>query len=51
MSFGRIVKNEKRKAKFDSHKKVIKGQGQRCQITIKKWLFYAVSSITKKVID
>ena len=40
----------KRKAKFYSQKKMVKGQGQRGQITYNV-TFYAVSSMTQKVID
>ena len=37
MKFGRKVKAENLKAKFDIHKKLVKGQGYRGQTTVKKW--------------
>ena len=39
MSFGWIVCNDKRKTKFDSHKKLVKGEGYRGQIFVKNDCF------------
>ena len=33
-----MMQNDKRKAKFDSQKKMVQGQGHRGQITVKKLL-------------
>ena len=54
MTFDRMVHNDKMKAKFNSQKNwltlKVTGEGHRGQITIENDDFYAVSSITQKLL-